>query len=218
MVAVGSLLACGGDESSETAAPVCGAADEVPDDLACTGLYADFGAKTLSPAARPFAPAVSFWSDGFDKDRFIALPNGTVIDATSMDDWRFPVGTKAWKEIRQGQRKIETRMLWKVKEDRWLQAAYVWSEDGTRAVRGEGTDIIVNGAPYHVPKTDDCNDCHHGRKDKLLGFEAISLGQAAATGLNLGALIQEGASRQPPRRRLLRSQIPDSPCFMSIAA
>lgn len=43
-----------------------------------------------------------------------------------------------------------------------------------------------------MPKSSACNDCHKGRKDKLLGFEAISLGQPGASGLTLAALAAEG--------------------------
>lgn len=180
----------GGTPSS---ACISGEELEVPDDLACTGLYADFGAKMVAPTVRPFAPAVSFWSDGYDKERFIELPEGTTIDASRVDDWRFPTGTKVWKEIRTSSgRKIETRFFWKASEDRWLQAAYVWSEDGARATRGEGSEVFVDGKPYRIPTANDCNDCHRGRRDKLLGVEALSLALEGATGITLAQLVAEG--------------------------
>src|SRR5262249_39546148 len=110
------LPACGGDEDSTDPSAACGSPnpseDQAPEDLACTGLYADVSTKTLAPSSRPYAPAVAFWSDGLDKDRFIQLPDGMTIDASNIDEWKFPIGTKAWKEIRQGARKIETRFFW----------------------------------------------------------------------------------------------------------
>ncbi len=198
--------ACSSSEQARSTLPAhCASApeDEVPDDLACTGLYTDLGTKTLAPTAIAYAPAAPLWSDGYDKDRWIELPAGTAIDASNVDDWRFPVGTKAWKEFRRGERKIETRFFWKVSDDRWLQASYVWSEDGTKATRGEGTDLEVDGAPYHVPKTQDCNACHRGRKDKLLGFEAVSLAQTAAKGLTLSKLIEDERIAPAPAQKTI---------------
>jgi len=171
-----------------------------PVELRCTGLYADVASKTISPRARPFAPAVAFWSDAADKHRFIELPDGAKIDSSAMDDWRFPVGTKVWKEFRVGAsaRLVETRFFQKVREDRWVQASYVWTADQANATKKDGADLDVDGTPYHVPKQSECNDCHRGRKDKLLGFEAVSLAQAGATGLTLGALATEGKLSAPP--------------------
>ncbi|HSO31417.1 MAG TPA: hypothetical protein VLT33_02845 [Labilithrix sp.] len=180
---------------------VCGPpTDDAPAELACTGLYADFGTKEVAKTARLYAPAVSFWSDGYEKSRWIELPDAKPIDASSMDDWKFPVGTKVWKEFRFRERKIETRLLWKVKEDRWVMAAYVWSEDGATATRGEGRTLTVGGDTYHVPEGIECNDCHKGKRDTLLGFEAISLAQPAATGLTLAVLAQENRLAPPPAR------------------
>lgn len=200
------MVACAGDDAKtvdRSATSCLGSVDEAPSDLACTGLYADFGAKMLAPSARPYAPAVSFWSDGFEKERYLFLPDGAAIDATKIDDWRFPVGTKAWKEIRHGQRRIETRFFWKVKQDRWLQAAYVWSDDGLRATRAEGTEVVVDGKPYHVPKTTECNDCHRSRSEKILGFEALSLSQPGALGVTLAVLAAENRISPAPVRTVV---------------
>lgn len=201
---LGLLIALVSCAKEEGAAPiVCGpATDQAPADLACTGLYADFATKEVAATARPYAPAVSFWSDGYEKARWIELPDAP-IDATDMDDWKLPVGTKVWKEFRFRDRKIETRLLWKTKEDGWVMASYVWSEDGTKATRGEGRSLTVGGAPYHVPAAIECNDCHKGRKDILLGFEAISLAQPAASGVTLAVLAEEKRLAPPPAKTSL---------------
>ena len=201
---VGLVIALVSCAREEGAAPiVCGpATDQAPADLACTGLYADFATKQVAATARPYAPAVSFWSDGYEKARWIELPDAP-IDATDMDDWKLPVGTKVWKEFRFRDRKIETRLLWKTKEDGWVMASYVWSEDGTKATRGEGQSLTVGGAPYHVPAAIECNDCHKGRKDILLGFEAISLAQPAASGVTLAVLAEEKRLAPPPAKTSL---------------
>src|SRR5207247_9795538 len=121
----GMLAVAGSRKADVVAAPNCPLPnDRPPADLARTGLYADWQTKTVAPAERVFAPAVPFWSDGYDKTRLIELPDGVPIDATAVDDWTFPVGTKVWKEFRHKERKIETRLFWKVAADRWARAAY----------------------------------------------------------------------------------------------
>jgi hypothetical protein len=208
LAAAGAAAAC--SSSTEDAAqgaidPMCpapapGSAPEVPDDLRCTGLYARWDDKSVAPANRAFAPASPLWSDGADKQRWIQLPEGKTIDASKMDDWTFPVGTKTWKEFVVAGKRVETRFMWKVREDRWLQASYVWSEDGTKAVRGEGSELVVSGQAWSVPKTGDCNSCHEGRKDKVLGFEAVNLALPGASGLTLAALVEEQRIAPAPAR------------------
>jgi hypothetical protein len=200
------LLPEGDDAETQPAAitdgtlPGCEPTDGAPTDLRCTGLYADFGSKTLSPRARAFAPAVTFWSDGAEKERWVDLPDGAQIDSASMDDWKYPVGTKVWKQFRVAGRLVETRFMQKVRADRWVQGAYVWSPDqATATLQTEGATVDLGGGnTYLVPKSSECNDCHKGRKDKLLGFEPISIGQAGATGLTLAALAAEGKLTVPP--------------------
>ncbi|MBX3232822.1 MAG: hypothetical protein KIT84_43890 [Labilithrix sp.] len=194
VVALAAAAASAGACSSEDGgAGACGpeSQDEVPNDLACTGLYSDFATRTIAPTARAYAPGVAFWSDGLDKDRYIELPEGQTVDATSMDDWKFPNGTKVWKDIHKGPKKVETRFFWKTNAGKWLQTSYVWSEDGTKATVGAGTDVMLDGEPYHIPTTTECSECHRGRRDKLLGFEAVSLAQPGATGVTLATLARE---------------------------
>lgn len=200
---LGGVLAVGTSCSSTDAeAPIeCGPeTGQAPEHLACTGLYADFQARTIAKTARPYAPGTSFWSDGFEKFRWIELPEGKSIDTTVADDWSFPVGTKVWKEFRLVQQPIETRLLWKVADGRWVEAAYVWSEDGKSATRGEGRVLKVAGDAYQIPAVEKCRECHDGKKDALLGFEAISLAQPNTQGVTLATLVAENRLSVPPAK------------------
>ena len=105
------------------------------------------------------------------------LPDGAQIDTASMDEWTYPVGTKVWKEFRSAGKRIETRFMQKVRDDRWVQARLrvVAPTRRPRRCRPRARRVdLGGGATYVVPKSSECNDCHKGRKDKLLGFEAIS--------------------------------------------
>lgn len=167
-------------------------------DLACTGLYTDVASKTLAPGVRAFKPAIELWSDGADKRRWIYLPPGTTIDTEEPDAWRFPVGTKLFKEFRSSGKRVETRMFWKADESRWLKAAYHWSDDETSATRFIGGDVRVGAETYYIPEAKECDRCHKGRPDRALGFEAVSLGLPGATGLTLATLVSEGLLSTDP--------------------
>lgn len=184
LVLLALLPACGlleedpADDATATAASTSCRTDGdlPPDDFACTG---------FSPHARPYAPGATLWSDGAEKARFLDLPEGTAIDANAPEGWRFPVGTKAWKELRVGGRLVETRFMWKVRDDRWVSAAYVWNADGTKATRGEGARIdLGDGRTHAVPTSAECNDCHKGAYDRLLGLEPVSMSLPGAIGFD----------------------------------
>ncbi len=178
-------------EADAPAAPVCDSDGGVPEDFACAGLYTNVAAKTLAPGVRAYTPGLTFWSDGAEKSRWIYLPPNTKIDTSDMDSWVFPVGTKAFKEFKLGGKRIETRVYWKRSETEWSGATYQWNPDETAAVRLRGGLQLVNGTPYEIPAEVTCGDCHLGSKDKLLGFDAVGLGNPAATGVTL-ALLKSG--------------------------
>ncbi|MDB4933922.1 MAG: hypothetical protein JWP87_894 [Labilithrix sp.] len=175
-------------------------ADGIHEHLDCAGLYSDFDSKTVAPENKPYTPGVQFWSDGAEKSRFLYLPPGTKIDITDFDEWKFPNGTRVFKEFKLGGKRIETRMFLKVK-DVWQHTTYRWNDAETDAVRKDsGEKVAVAGKPaYEIPSSTNCDYCHMGRKDQLLGIEAVSLGIATAQGVTLASLTAEGRlSAMPP--------------------
>ena len=181
-------------------------ADRGPDGmwqhLSCAGLYADFATKRLDAALRAYKPALELWSDGAEKQRFVFLPPGTTIDTSDMDEWVFPVGTRVWKEFKVDQKRVETRLYEKAPSGSWLHASFRWAADESDAVRVDDGATIPRGGPdvppYEIPTANQCNDCHGGRKDRVLGFEAVSLGLPGAEGLTLATLVAEGRLSAPP--------------------
>jgi hypothetical protein len=134
------------------------------------------------------------------------LPNGKKIDATNPEEWVFPIGTKFFKEFRANGRRVETRLYQKVRDDRWVRATFEWNNGETAATRSQGgdrEDITLYGANYHVPSGRECDQCHQGRKDRILGFSEVSLGLAGAQGLTLQVLADEKLLSPPPVRTKL---------------
>jgi hypothetical protein len=181
---------------------VCPPDGGIPGDLACTGLYSDWAAKTIAGDVSAYTPSFLLWSDGADKSRWVYLPPGTKIDTTDMDDWVFPVGTKVWKQFSLGGQIIETRLLWKVSgapSPVWNVLDYFWSSDGKSATLNICGETNVNGTTYEIPSQTQCFTCHQGRKDILLGFDLIGLGAPGGGGLRLSDLVtQQRLTQAPP--------------------
>jgi hypothetical protein len=184
----------------------CVGAATPPDTIECTGLFTDVATKAVAPGVRAYAPAVALWSDNARKERWIWLPPGTKIDASNPDDWIFPVGTKVWKEFGRDGKRVETRLWQKVRSNYWVRATYAWNEGETGATVSSGRDIPwgSGGSVYHIPTGDECDQCHRGRTDHLLGFEQVSLGLAGATGLTLPVLAAEHLLAPAPARTALK--------------
>ncbi|MFO0551328.1 MAG: hypothetical protein U0271_23260 [Polyangiaceae bacterium] len=138
------------------------------------------------------------WSDGAEKQRYLTLPPGETIDTSDMDAWIFPVGTKAFKEFRLDGKLVETRLLWKRSSDKWEHATYIWDADARTATLNTSKDPTVLEGGYEIPGTPNCDKCHNGGSDHLLGVEAIALALPTAQGVTLSVLADEGSLTAPP--------------------
>ena len=195
-----------GSDGGDGAPDPCADAGSPPSTLACTGLYSDFASQTLSPNAQPYAPATPLWSDGATKLRWIELPPGQPIDVTDPNEWTFPVGTKLFKQFTYGGVRVETRMFQKTAANYWVRATYAWNANLTEAPISYGATVPVDadGGTWVIPTPDDCDSCHRGRSDRILGFEQVSLGLEGATGLTLLQLVVQGLVTPAPTQVNLR--------------
>jgi hypothetical protein len=60
--------------------------ETLPQHLTGTGLNAADDPSTVAPGVRQFLPQYPLWSDGLTKRRWVSMPEGASIDATS--SWR----------------------------------------------------------------------------------------------------------------------------------
>lgn len=170
----------------------------VPRLLSETGLFVPLSTEALGSGVLPYAPRFELWSDGASKRRWFFLPPGATIDSSNSDFWRFPVGTRLWKEFSLGGVRLETRMLEKRSEaeDDWLFVTYAWNAEQTDATLLEQGATSVLGTSHTIPAAKQCIACHGGSRSRVLGFSAIQL--AGVEGVSTRSLFESGRSSHPP--------------------
>jgi len=182
-----------------------------PTKLSETGLYADVAAGTLAAGVLEYRPKYELWSDTAVKRRWVYLPAGTQIDTSGtapgsersapMDFWRYPVGTKLWKEFSRDGVRVETRLIQKYldarQNQRWFMSAFVWNAAESDA--DATTDAVPNarGTAHDVPSRTQCSDCHDNMYDRVLGFSAVQLAHDLP-GVKLGQLVSENRLTAAP--------------------
>lgn len=197
------LAACGGPATLTSA----------PERLAGTGLFTDAATRAIAADALPFEPQYPLWTDGAAKQRWIALPPGTAIDARDADHWQFPIGTRLWKQFTFANG-VETRFMTRVADGSWLYATYVRTTDGSDDVLAPACGVrafcgTADGNSHDVPSLADCRLCHESGRTPVLGFSALQLSgdrdplaPHAATppagAVNLTALVERGLLRGLP--------------------
>jgi hypothetical protein len=169
-----------------------------PTELRCTGLYSNWASLTVASNVQVYDPGLHLWSDGAVKTRWIYLPPGTKIDTSNMDEWQFPVGTKFWKQFVVDGVLTETRYLHKLGPLSWYLTTYYWAPGELTATELTTGATNVNDSGYEIPSQSKCTECHQGRMDDVLGFEAVSLASPGATGLPMAALKAQDLLTAPP--------------------
>jgi hypothetical protein len=181
--------------------------DELPEELAETGLYAgDLEGEDppLSPFVKPYTPRFPLWSDGAEKDRFIYLPPCTTIDTTDPDHWVFPKDTRFWKVFRIDGNRVETRLIVVGDEGQVTYATYQNTPGPGALAKGlpaQGKRVRdgvegASGTDHDIPSEIVCSTCHSSLREKVLGFGAVQLDHENA-GQSLAALTTAGRLTMP---------------------
>jgi len=177
-----------------------------PPTLAGTGLCTNPQCTTFAADVFEYKPRFELWSDSATKRRWIYLPPGATIDTSDMDYWKFPVGTKLWKEFTRDGVRVETRYIAKIAADdndfaSWFYTTYQWNaaQDATTTADAAGV-MNANGTEHDIPSRTNCRECHDSYvPSRILGFGAISLDYAAGADLlDLEDLIAMGKLSAPP--------------------
>ena len=151
-------------------------ADTFPKKLSETGCFDAADAKKPLPVLVPFGPISPLWSDGADKLRWIALPDGKTITVKDDGDFDFPVGTVLAKEFRIGGKRIETRLFMRHDDGEWGGYSYEWNDAETDAtLLPAGKTKTVGTQTWTYPDRAQCFSCHTEPAGRSLGPEVIQL-------------------------------------------
>lgn len=156
------------------AAPVNG----FPQKLSDTGCMNPNNTRQPGDMLVPYDVNHAFWSDGAEKERFMAIPDGTTITVGADGDWEFPIGSVLIKHLEVGGERVETRLMVRHADGDWAGYAYAWDADGQDATLLPGgllVDDLPGGASWSVPNRDQCLQCHTPAAGGSLGLETAQL-------------------------------------------
>ena len=165
-----------------------GSSGNFPTQLSQTGCVdtSDPGRPQPMPGVIPYDVNVPFWSDGADKERYLAIPENTTMSIEPNGHWLLPIGSVLVKHIRIGTQLVETRLLMRHSDGGWGGYAYEWNATGTDATLVDGSKTIdVNGQMWVIPGRAECMECHTNVAGVSLGTETVQLNRDktyAATG------------------------------------
>jgi uncharacterized repeat protein (TIGR03806 family) len=164
-----------------------GTGGTVPATLSATGCVASADRTLPASGLIPYSVNAPFWSDGADKQRFLALPDGQNIAVTAEGDWDLPAGSVVMKHFRIANRLVETRLLMRHPDGVWGGFTYEWNAQGTDATRVQGGAVrdIGGGQQWLFPSESQCLECHTSAAGRSLGLETAQLNRThtyAATG------------------------------------
>jgi uncharacterized repeat protein (TIGR03806 family) len=175
--------------------------------LSQTGCVDPADPKRPAAGLIPYDVASPLWSDGADKERFFALPDGARIrvkdcsrapaacvppsaGGTPEDDghWELPVGTVLVKAFRMGGRHVETRLLVRLDAFTWKGYSYKWNDAQTDAevlpdvIDGLREPVAGGGGSqlWHYPSRAQCLQCHHTAAGISLGLTSAQLNREYA--------------------------------------
>lgn len=148
----------------------------VPTKLSKTGCVD--AADPTQPASGlvPYGVNVPLWSDGAEKGRWFALPDGKTIDVRDDGDFVFPVGSVLLKSFAIARSLVETRLLVRHDDGEWAGYSYEWDADGKDAtLLTTGKSKTVGSQTWSYPSRTDCLRCHTEAAGRTLGPEVDQL-------------------------------------------
>jgi uncharacterized repeat protein (TIGR03806 family) len=182
-----------------------------PDMLSKTGCVNAADPKQVASGVIPFSVALPFWSDGAEKERYLALPDGKTFDVAADGDFTLPVGAVTMKNFKWQGKLFETRFFVRHNDGSYYGYSYEWNADQTDAtlVNVNGKEANVGGLMWTYPSRTACFTCHSEAAGRSLGLETRqlnSVGMYPSTGrkanqfntlLHIGMLSGNTAPRDP---------------------
>jgi uncharacterized repeat protein (TIGR03806 family) len=133
----------------------------------------------------PFSVTMPLWSDGAEKERFVAVPDGQTISVAADGDFTLPPGGVTMKNFRFGGKLFETRFFVRHMDGSYYGYSYEWNAAGTDAtkVAETGKDATLStGQQWWYPSSSGCFTCHSEAAGRSLGLETRQLNSVGVYG------------------------------------
>ncbi|MCG5055180.1 MAG: hypothetical protein KA712_19625 [Myxococcales bacterium] len=165
--------------------PTCTAPDSeaaAPAKLSETGCFQPGDPRKPAAGLIPYGVTAALWSDGADKRRWMALPDGAQIEVDpATGDFSFPNGTVLLKAFEMDGMPLETRFLVRLATGTWVAYTYVFNEAGTDAtLLGRESDYRFleragGTLEWTFPSRENCFACHTEGAGRSIGLELAQL-------------------------------------------
>jgi uncharacterized repeat protein (TIGR03806 family) len=153
-------------------------ADDAPPGDAFPGLLSETGCVDAGDPTKvalglvPYGINAPLWSDGADKARYMALPEGETITVNADGDFEFPIGTVLLKTFSIGGKRVETRLFVRHDDGDWAGYSYEWRDDESDAVLlPSSKSKNVGDQIWYYPSRSECLTCHTAAAGRALGPE-----------------------------------------------
>lgn len=143
-----------------------------PEKLSETGCVLPGDAKQPAPGMVAYDVSSPLWSDGAEKSRWFAVPEGTQITLKEDGDFDLPIGSVAMKTFFLGGKRVETRLLMRHDDGAWGGYSFEWNDAQTDAtLLAAGKTKTVGAQTWVYPSRTDCTRCHTDAAGGTLGLE-----------------------------------------------
>lgn len=172
-------LACGGEPSVAVEVPE--PADlpfsgELPALLSELPLYTSWEDRTPAPAVYEYEPSFPLWTNGSEKQRLVASPDGMRPEPGALME-----GTLFFKTFSYEGRRVETRVI-RYEADGLTYGVYQWNAEQTDAILLDGNESIPvevrlgeESFEHEIPSHIKCVACHEASPSLVLGYSEMQL-------------------------------------------
>lgn len=150
--------------------------DTVPRKLSQTGCFNPSNPREVAEGVIPYGVNSPLWSDGAEKERYFAIPDGTHITVQADGHWDLPVNSVLVKTFYVAGKRVETRLLVRHEDGEWAGYTYEWNDAETDAELLPGAKTKeVGGQTWSFPSRAQCSTCHTEAAGRTLGLETAQL-------------------------------------------
>lgn len=143
----------------------------VPERLSETGCFDAADPQQPASGLIPYGVNAPLWSDGADKRRWLAIPDGQAIAVEEDGHLALPIGSVLVKSFYLGGAPVETRLLVRHDDGEWAGYSYAWDEQGSDATLLPGASSrVVGGQRWTFPSRTECLMCHTSGAKRTLGM------------------------------------------------